>query len=282
MASGSMQQIRRRLRSVQSTRQLTRAMELVASSKLLRAQEHAAAAHIYLEKMHELACRITAASGGISRFTVRGAQEKRVYVVLSGDRGLAGGYYANLFRMVDAAIEGKDARVIALGKKARAHYAQHAYLMQADDLPDISSPSWPYALAAHLLRLTEEGEAGEIWLCYTTFVSPLRQQPVSLRLIPALGQADKKDTQNPAYQMEYDSSPEAVLEAVMPAYLFGMLSAAAAQSHCAEQAARRMAMETASDNADDLIDRLHLSYNRVRQTAITQEIAEIVAGASSV
>lgn len=281
MVSGNMEQIRRRLRSVQSTRQLTRAMELVASSKLLRAQEHAAAAHIYLEKMYETACRLTAA-GGLSRFAMRSAPEKRVYVVLSGNRGLAGGYYANLFRMVDAAIEGKDARVIALGKKACAHYAQHACLMQADDLPDLSSPSWPYALAACLLRLVEERQAGEIWLCYTTFVSPLRQQPVSLRLIPPLEQATEKDAQSAVYQMEYDPSPEEVLEAVLPAYLFGMLSAAAAQSHCAEQAARRMAMETASDNADDLIDRLHLSYNRVRQTAITQEIAEIVAGAGSV
>ncbi|MGO5096565.1 ATP synthase F1 subunit gamma [Agathobaculum sp. LCP25S3_E8] len=287
MASGNMKDIKRRIKSVQSTMQITKAMELVASSKMRRAKERALAARPYFNTMYETITRLAAATrGGDSVYTRRRDVKNSLYIIIAGDRGLAGGYNANLFKLAAAEMEGKKAQVVTIGKKAQEHYAKRDWPVAADypGIAETMKISDTHEIVEHMLRMFRSGQVDEVFLCYTQFVSPLQQEPKCIQLLPANFDRSEQGEKTTGARVltEYDPSPEAVFDAIIPEYLYGVLYGAVVESYCSEQSARRMAMEAASDNASEMIENLNLSYNRARQAAITQEITEIVAGSGEV
>ncbi|WP_373166554.1 ATP synthase F1 subunit gamma [Agathobaculum sp. Marseille-P7918] len=287
MASGNMKDIKRRIKSVQSTMQITKAMELVASSKMRRAKERALAARPYFNTMYETITRLAAATrNGDSVYTRHRDVKNSLYIVIAGDRGLAGGYNANLFKLAAAEMEGKKAQVVTIGKKAQEHYAKRDWPVAADypGIAETMKISDTHEIVEHMLGMFRGGQVDEVFLCYTQFVSPLQQEPKCIQLLPANFDRSEQGEKTTGARVltEYDPSPEAVFDAIIPEYLYGVLYGAVVESYCSEQSARRMAMEAASDNASEMIENLNLSYNRARQAAITQEITEIVAGSGEV
>ena len=285
MASGNMKDIKRRIKSVQSTMQITKAMELVASSKMRHAKERALSVRPYFNTLHDTIVRLSAATRGSESVYTRPREIKNsLYIVVAGDRGLAGGYNANLFKLAAAEMQGKSAQVITIGKKAQEYYAKRTLPVMAD-YPGIAETmriTDTHAIVDHMLKLFREGKVDEVFLCYTEFISPLQQEPKCLKLLPARFEATEEQKKGACVLTEYDPSPESVFDAVIPEYMYGVLYGAVVESYCSEQSARRMAMEAASDNAGEMIENLNLSYNRARQAAITQEITEIVAGSGEV
>ena len=285
MASGNMKDIKRRIKSVQSTMQITKAMELVASSKMRHAKERALGARPYFNALYQTITHLAGATRGSESVYTRPREVKNsLYIVIAGDRGLAGGYNANLFKLAAAEMQGKQAQVITIGKKAQEHYAKRPVTVAAD-YPGIAETmriSDTHPIVEDMLKLFREGKVDEVFLCYTEFISPLQQEPKCLKLLPAHFDAADKQPAGAHVLTEYDPSPERVVDAVIPEYLYGVLYGAVVESYCSEQSARRMAMEAASDNAGEMIENLNLSYNRARQAAITQEITEIVAGSGEV
>ncbi|HIX91162.1 MAG TPA: ATP synthase F1 subunit gamma [Candidatus Agathobaculum pullicola] len=287
MASGNMKDIKRRIKSVQSTMQITKAMELVASSKMRRAKERALAARPYFNTMYETITRLAAATReGDSVYTRRRAVKNSLYIIIAGDRGLAGGYNANLFKLATVEMEGKKAQVVTIGKKAQEYYAKRDWPVAADypGIAETMKISDTHEIVEHMLSMFRGGQVDEVFLCYTQFVSPLQQEPKCIQLLPANFEREEQGDKPAGARVltEYDPSPEAVFDAIIPEYLYGVLYGAVVESYCSEQSARRMAMEAASDNASEMIENLNLSYNRARQAAITQEITEIVAGSGEV
>ena len=286
MASGNMKDIKRRIKSVQSTMQITKAMELVASSKMRRAKERALSVRPYFNAMYETVARLASVTrDGDSVYTRRREVKNSLYIVIAGDRGLAGGYNSNVFKLAAAEMEGRNASVITIGKKAQEHYAKRQWPVAAD-YPGVAETmriSDTHEIVGSLVEAFCSGRADEVFLCYTEFVSPLQQEAKCIQLLPVSFERKENVDKGGAHVLtEYDPSPEAVFNAVIPEYLYGVLYGAVVESYCSEQSARRMAMEAASDNAGEMIENLNLSYNRARQAAITQEITEIVAGSGEV
>lgn len=284
MASGNMKDIKRRIRSVESTMQITKAMELVASSKLRHAKERVEQARPYFRALSETITRILSENRVPSVYTSHRAVKHSLFLVIAGDRGLAGGYNAGVLKLATATMADKQAKVLTIGKKAQEYFAKRDYYVLAD-YPGIAETmciSDTHPIVSDLLARYRAEEFDEVYLCYTEFVSPMTQEPRCVRLLPVeKAEADTvKETKRA--MVEYDPSPEAVFDAIIPEYFSGMLYGAVVESYASEQSARRMAMESASDNAGDMIEELNLSYNRARQAAITQEITEIVAGSGAV
>ncbi len=286
MASGNMKDIKRRIKSVQSTMQITKAMELVASSKMRRAKERTLAARPYFNTMYQTITRLAADTrDGDSIYTRSREVKNSLYIVIAGDRGLAGGYNANLFKLATAEMGDKPAQVITVGKKAQEYYGKRQWGV-VRDYPGVAEGlrlDDTHPIIDEMLSLYRDGKVDEVFLCYTEFVSPLQQEPKCIQLLPAnFAREQQAESTGAKVLTEYDPSPEAVFDAIIPEYLYGVLYGAVVESYCSEQSARRMAMEAASDNASEMIENLNLSYNRARQAAITQEITEIVAGSGEV
>lgn len=289
MAGGSMKDIKRRMKSIESTGQITKAMELVASSKLRRAKERAQAARPFFETLYETICDISSANSDLTSVYVRAREVKAVLlIIIAGDRGLAGGYNSNIFKLAEAAAakkqaEGKTIKVIAIGKKAVEHYEKSdfeviaGYSGIAEDLDQLRVSRLANLIAK---RFCEE-DADEVFLYYTQSLSALSQLPAEMKILPLLDIKTDSNEENNNY-VEYEPSPEVVFDAVVPQYISGILYGAVVESFASEQGARRTAMESASDNADEMINALSLQYNRARQAAITQEISEIVSGSTAV
>ena len=196
-------------------------------------------------------------------------------MVIAGDRGLAGGYNSNILKMVVAQMEGKDAVVLPIGKKAMDYFRSHNVTMLSDtygNAEDISVGDC-FTISKLLCKAYLAGEADEIYLAYTRFDSVLSQTATAMQLLPL--QAEAKASQS---TMEYEPDSETVLGAIIPEYLGGIFYGALCESRASEQAARRTAMDSATQNAEEMIADLSLQFNRARQAAITQEITEIVAG----
>lgn len=282
MASGNMKDIKRRMKSVQSTMQITKAMELVASSKLRHAKERVERARPYFNAMYDTISRISAQCREKTVYADHPAIRNSLFIVIAGDRGLAGGFNSNLLKLAVSQMEGKNVRVLTIGKKSQEFFSKRGYTSIGDypGLAETLRIADTHEIVDRFLSLYRKQEIDEIYLCYTEFVSPLTQEARCIRLMPSdFKRAD--DSKKPV-AAEYDPSPEAVFEAIIPEYLYGVLYGAVVESFASEQSARRMAMESASDNASEMIEDLNLSYNRARQAAITQEITEIVAGSGQV
>ncbi len=280
-----MKDIKRRIKSVESTMQITKAMELVASSKLRKAKEKADKARPYFNALYDTMCEINAENPKfLSPFTRKPGEGKSLFVIIAGDRGLAGGFNSNVFKLAQARIEelgGKEkSEILAIGKKAVEFFEKRGYDMagaypnfaetvkihEAKDIADI-------IVNAYVRGVYERAE-----LFYTEYVSPITQQAVRKPLLPV--ELDKEIKVSKALPI-YEPSAGAVFNHIVPRYITGMIFGSCVDSFASEQAARRNAMENASDNASEMISSLSLMYNRARQASITQEITEIVGGAGS-
>ena len=279
--AGSMKDIKLRIRSVQSTMQITKAMELVASSKLRHARERMEQARPYFETLQATLADIAAANTEFtSPYLARRPVKKTCYIVIAGDRGLAGGYNANLFKLVAQAAEGKECCVLPVGKKALEHF-QHrgmSILTEAFSPVEDVTVSDCFSMSRLVAQGFLKGEFDEIHLCYTRFESMLTQTAKTVQMLPMAAPKPRED-KRPRSLMLYEPSSEAVYDAIVPEYFAGLIWGAVCESEASEQAARRTAMDAASKNAGEMIENLNRRYNRARQAAITQEITEIVAGA---
>lgn len=275
-----MKDIKLRIKSVESTMQITKAMELVASSKLRGAKLRAQQSRPYFNVLHQTLADIVASTQDFySPYTAKREVKKRCYVVIAGDRGLAGGYNANLFKTAAAHMEDIPCVVLPVGKKAVEHYARRGIPMLTDRFAEVAEVDVGdcFEMAGMLSRAFLAGEFDELFVVYTNFVSMLNQSPAVLPLLPL---AAENDGQKRRLRL-YEPGPQAVYDAIVPEYLAGLVWGAVCESVASELGARRTAMDSASKNAGEMIDQLSLRYNRARQGAITQEITEIVAGAES-
>ena len=277
MAGVSSKEIKNRIRSMNATKKITKAMEMVASSKLRKAQTRVQTARPYFETLRDTIGQIAASNQGLSNpYLTAGTGTKKAFVVIAGDRGLAGGYNSNLLKRCLAEMAGSDAAVLPIGKKAVEFFkSKNATLLtevyaQAESL----SVGDCFSIAKQLCRRYLAGEFGEVYLVYTQFVSVLSQVPTTLQALPLQPQPTAKS----ATEILYEPDADTVLSAIVPEYVGGVLYGALCESRAAEQAARRTAMDAATQNADEMINTLNLKYNQARQAAITQEITEIIAG----
>ncbi len=281
MAGTSMRDVRRRIHSVENTMQITKAMQLVAASKLRRAKERVETARPYFTTLYDTIRALSAGSAGEGGIYTRQRPVRRsAYLVLGGDRGLAGGYNANLFRFAEEVMDPEAALVVPVGKRAVDHYSRTPYEVRPfggytvlEDMDLARS----FELARLLTELFRSGEVDEVNFVYTEFRSMLSQVPVVKKILP-LSFEDEEDAPAAFGAAEFDPSPAAVLGRIIPQYVGGMVFGAVSEAFASEQGARRMAMENASDNAEEMIASLSLQYNRARQGAITQEITEISSG----
>ena len=276
MAGVSTKEIKNRIRSMESTKQITKAMEMVAASKLRRAQAQVLSSRPYFEILYSTIQAILAQNKETeSPYLQKRDVKKSLFVVIAGDRGLAGGYNSNVLKLVLSQMEGKDAVVLPIGKKAMDYFRSHKVPILSDSYgvaEDISVGDC-FTVSKLLCKAYLSGEADEIFLVYTQFNSVLSQTATAMQMLPL--QAEAADGQS---IMEYEPDSETVLSAIIPEYLGGIFYGALCESRASEQAARRTAMDSATQNAEEMIADLSLQFNRARQAAITQEITEIVAG----
>ncbi len=281
----NMKAVKLRMKSIQSTRQITNAMGLVAASKLRKAKDKADAALPAFKILRRTLNNIADSNKDFtSPYTRPGRSGKWCFAVIAGDRGLAGGYNANLFRYVAARTEGKDCVFLPIGNKAVEYYTKRGAAMadrQFSEAADISI-SECFDIARYLCEKFKEGEFGHIALCYTEFENMLTMKTKDIPVLPLSDFAGEQDEDEETVRriIEYKPGPEEVFNAIVPEYVSNIVYSAVCESLASELAARRNAMDAATKNAEEILEKLELSYNRARQASITQEITEIVAGAS--
>ena len=281
MAGVSTKEIKNRIRSMESTKQITKAMEMVAASKLRRAQNQAIAARPYFDIIYSVITNIARYNreATLPYFAPRGrVGGKVIQIVIAGDRGLAGGYNSNILKLCAADMEGRDVTVLPIGKKALEYFKNRKYKLFSElygEAADISVSDC-FTISKAICRAFRRGEFDEVRIGYTHFESVLTQIPQDVKILP-LEPADEKSS-DPTPDILYEPGSTEVFEAIIPEYLGGMLFSTVCESRASEQAARRTAMDSATQNADEMIGELSLKFNQARQAAITQEITEIVAG----
>ena len=279
MAGVSTKEIKNRIRSMESTRQITKAMEMVAASKLRRAQAQVLSSRPYFEILYSTIADIASSNRDFSSpYLQERPVKKALYIVIAGDRGLAGGYNSNILKLVQSEIAGKDAVVLPIGKKALDYFKSKQVPLFTERYAEAAELTIGdcFSISKQLSKAFLAGEFDQIVVAYTNFVSVLAQTPAAMQLLP-LKKPEKKESANQG-DILYEGDSEEVFAAIIPEYLGGVIYGALCESRASEQAARRAAMDSATQNADDMIDDLSLKFNRARQAAITQEITEIVAG----
>lgn len=280
MAGVSTKEIKNRIRSMESTKQITKAMEMVAASKLRKAQAQVADSRPYFEILKATIADITATNRDLSSPYLKPAVNTKVlYIVIAGDRGLAGGYNSNVLKAAAADMQGKDAAVLPIGKKAVDYFKTRKIPLFTEQYAEAAEVSIGdcFSIAKALCKAYLEGQFGAVYVGYTNFVSLLSQVAETKQLLP-LNKELTKDAKASPYLISYDPNEEEVFASIVPEYLGGVLYGALCESRASEQAARRSAMDSATSNAEEMIADLSLKFNRARQAAITQEITEIVAG----
>ena len=285
MAGVSTKEIKNRIRSMENTKQITKAMEMVAASKLSRAQARVANSRPYFQILGETIAQIVKANKDFSSpYFVKKEWGKTLHIVIAGDRGLAGGYNSNVLKLAYATMQGEDAMVLPIGKKTvdffriREIPMLSTEYMEAEDI----SVGDCFTLAKDLCKRYVNGELRSVHITYTNFVSVLSQTPDTRQILPLLKEnyaSDMEAQGGVSQEILYEPGYEEAFAAIVPEYLGGILYGALCESRAAEQAARRTAMDSATSNAEEMIEDLSLKYNRARQAAITQEITEIVSGA---
>jgi F-type H+-transporting ATPase subunit gamma len=278
MAGVSTKEIKNRIRSMESTKQITKAMEMVAASKLRHAQARVANSRPYFEILYSTITDIVNSNTDFSSpYLTKREVKKSLYIVIAGDRGLAGGYNSNVLKLAHAEMEGKDVTVLPIGKKSVDFFRTRKLPALTESYAEAADMTIGdcFSIAKQLAKAYLRGEFDEIVIAYTNFVSVLSQTPATLRMLPLLQTPSKEVRES---DILYEPGSTEVFEAIVPEYLGGILYGALCESRAAEQAARRTAMDSATQNADEMIADLSLKFNQARQAAITQEITEIVAG----
>ena len=275
MATVSTKEIKSRIRSMESTKQITKAMEMVAASKLRHAQNRALATRPYYETLLATIQDIIASGTELESPYLQARPVKRTaLIVIAGDRGLAGGYNANVIKAAQTHCEGREVIVLPIGKKAADYFRSRMPVLteQYAEAEDMTVGDC-FSIAKQLSKQFCKGEIDEVIIAYTKFVSVLTQTPDTLQLLPLNAQAKRSGS-----EIVYEPDCETVLKTIVPEYLGGVLYGTLCESRASEQAARRTAMNAATQNAEEMIGDLSLKFNQARQAAITQEITEIVAG----
>jgi F-type H+-transporting ATPase subunit gamma len=285
---------RRRIRSVQSTKKITRAMELIAASRISRAQQRVNASKPYADEITRVITAVASQTNVDHPLTTEHKNPKRAAVlVVTSDRGLAGAYSSNALRTAELLYqtlreEGKESAIYAIGRKSASYYRFRSRKIEQDftgfsEQPDYESAKRVAdALIEHFVKPSEEGGVDEIHIVFTQFRSMLSQRAVALRILPmVIEETDEPPADGPLPLYEFEPSAEDVLDALLPRYVESRVFAALLESAASESAARRRAMKSATDNAEDLIKSLTRAANSARQAEITQEISEIVGGANA-
>lgn len=289
----SMRDIKRRKESIQSTGQITKAMKLVSTVKLQKAKGRAENAKPYFNHMYEAVTSMLAKSGSISHpYLQPGTSKRKAVIVITSNRGLAGGYNSNIIKLVTdgSGIAKEDAVIYALGRKGRDALQRRGYEIKADYSEVMNEPLYADAarLGTQVLEAFASNEVGEIYLAYTVFKNTVTQIPKLVKLLPvdpSMGQDSKQEftkTTDDLTLMNYEPEAEEALNVIIPKYMNSIIYGALMEAVASENGARMQAMDSATSNAEEMIADLSLSYNRARQGAITQELTEIVAGASAI
>lgn len=275
--------IKRRMRGISNTRQITKAMELVSSAKLKRARERLEKSRPYyntvLNNIQEILSTTKVKHPLLDNRDVKSS----LYIVVAGDRGLAGGYNSGVIRLAEQRIKESniDSKIIAVGSKSRDYFRKRNYDIAGELVGISEEPQFSDArkIGNIALDLYKNKEIDEINIVYTEFLGAISQKPKILTLLPST--EVHKESNKRRTVTEFEPSTEEVLDFLIPKYIQSTIYGALIESSSSEQAARRVAMESATDNADEMIDELSISYNRARQAAITMEITEIVSGADA-
>jgi len=290
MASGQERQLRRRMKSVQSTKKITRAMEMIAASRIIKAKDRVAAARPYAEQITEVLRQLAAAGVGLDHPLLKEREVQTVgYVVLAADRGLAGAYNTSVLRTADRALqadkkEGKDYSLSLSGRKAEGYFRYRGYRIDEANSGFTEKPSYEDArrVAAGMIERYSEGEVDQVQIVYTRFLSAGSQKVTNSRLLP-LEKDEIEDlaAEGPKADYEFEPSAEGILELLLPRYVESRVFAAMLDASASEHAARQRAMKSATDNAEDMIKSLGVQANKIRQAGITTEIMEVVGGAEA-
>jgi F-type H+-transporting ATPase subunit gamma len=292
VAGGQERILRGRIRSVQATKKITRAMELIAASRIVKAQQRVVAAVPYSDLITEVVRDLSAAGAGADAPLLAGRSEiKNVcYVVLSADRGLCGGYNAGVLRATEGeikqdAIKGRGHSVVAIGRKAESYFRFRGYNVAQSFAGFTDNPTYAVAkeIGEYVTGLYESGEVDRVELVYTRFITAGSQEVVQRPLVPLDHDvAEGGDAKNEAGRdYEFEPTPDTILETLLPRYIEARVYAALLNAAASEHAFRQRAMKSATDNAEELIKNLSRIMNRARQDSITTEIMEIVGGAEA-
>lgn len=279
-------EIKRRIKSVQNTKQITKAMKMVAAAKLRRAQERAENTRPYSEKIKEVISSIAAGTKDFSHPMLEKRPVKKTgYLVITSDKGLAGPYNANILRMAVNTIKSRhqseeEYALFVIGRKGRDYFKKRDYpiVKVITDLTDNPTMTEINEISETAIGMFADGTFDELNILYNEFVSPIQQTPIEKQLLPL---TSEDVLSGPVMQYEYEPDSETVLEELLPKYAETLIYSALLDAKASEYGAKMTAMGNATDNASEMIDTLTLKLNRARQAAITQEIAEIVAGANA-
>lgn len=273
--------IRRRIRSVRNMQQITKAMKMVAAAKLRKAQEKVIAARPYARQLQEVLARLAQAHVDVTHPLLENRPVQRVgYVIITSDRGLCGGYNANLIRMTNGMIseETRQVKLVAVGRKGRDFFRRGKVETIAEFVGLGDNPSYAQAkeIASEVTSLYENGELDEVYLVYTEFITAISQRPTKIKLLPI-----EQPKGTPGKEYIFEPTPEEILTTLLPKYVETQVFRTLLEGKASEMGAKMTAMGSATDNAKELIDRLTLQMNRARQAAITKEISEIVGGVAA-
>ncbi|MCM1461019.1 MAG: ATP synthase F1 subunit gamma [Bacteroides sp.] len=283
-----MRDIKRRKESVQSTQQITKAMKLVATVKLQKARGKAESNKPYFNMLYDTICSILAMTKNVDHEYLKESEsKKKAVIVITSNRGLAGGYNSNIVKLVtNAGFSKEDTYVYAVGRKGIDGLSRKGYSIYKDFSEVINEPLFSDAtqMSKELLTQYSRGEIGEVYIAYTNFKNTVTQEPKLVKLLPLSAEdfEAKAEKKSSTLLMNFDPTPEEVLDLVIPKYMSNIIFGAFLESVASENGARMQAMDSATNNAEDMISSLSLKYNRARQGAITQELTEIIAGADAI
>lgn len=285
----SMRDIKRRKESIQSTGQITKAMKLVSTVKLQKAKSRAENSLPYFNYMYQTVSSMLKKSSTLSHpYLNAGASTKKAIIVVTSNRGLAGGYNSNVIKLVTGSgIAKEDAVIYAVGRKGRDALARRGYEVKADYSEVMNEPMFRDAvdIGREVLGAFAAGEVGEIYIAYTVFKNTVVHIPTFLKLLPVVldGEEEAQEgAQADLTLMNYEPAADEALDLIIPKYINSLIYGALVQALASENGARMQAMDAATSNADEMISDLSLLYNRARQSSITQELTEIIAGANAI
>ena len=290
----SMRDIKRRKESVQSTGQITKAMKLVSSVKLQKAKVGAEASKPYFDTMYNTVAGMIAKSGQMSHpFLQKSQSDKKAVILITSNRGLAGGYNSNVVKLItkDERFNQENTIIYPVGTKGRDSMARLNFSLSDDYSEAINEPLYSDAsqIGKDVLSKFVQGEIGEIYIAYTIFKNTVVQIPTLMKLLPIDAEDISSEMEDVSEDpidritlMNYEPEPEEALDAIVPKYINSLIYGGLVESHASENGARMQAMDSATSNAEEMISDLSLKYNRARQASITQELTEIIAGASAI
>ena len=281
----SMRDIKRRKNSVTSTQQITKAMKLVSTVKLQKARAKAENTNPYTNHMYKTVSSMLAKSGNIIHpYLTPNESTKKAVIVITSNRGLAGGYNSNVVKLItESEFEKSDLSIYALGSKGCDALARRGYNIVENFSDIMDGPTYADAMniCRDVLDAFSKGEVGEIYLAYTHFKNTVTHVPTLIKLLP-IDASEVEEVEESNAVMSFEPNTEEALELIIPKYLTSMIYGALVEAVASENGARMQAMDSATSNAEELINSLTLKYNRARQGAITQELTEIVAGANAI